>query len=99
MLREYSESVHSLSEIEKKLLWKKIFDISRALEPGHESLNLSSLGIPEYIDNCMRAINEFRETKKKIEKSASMIKDIVHDIEEAQILKEFDFDGRKQENM
>lgn len=49
MLREYNEAVHTLSEIEKKLLEEQIKKLNRALEPGHESLNLSSLGIPDFI--------------------------------------------------
>lgn len=56
--------MHTLSEIEKKLLDDPISKLNRALEPGHESINLSSLGIPDFIDNCMKAINEFRDIKK-----------------------------------
>lgn len=92
MLREYNESVHSLTEIEKKLLEDQIRKLNRALEPGHESLNLSSLGIPDFIENCMRAINEFRDVKKKVAKSAGMIEDIVRSIEESIILREYDFE-------
>jgi dynein heavy chain len=57
--------------------------LNRTLEPGHESLNLASLGIPDFIDNCLRAINEFRDIKKKVRKSTGMIEDIVKSIEEA----------------
>jgi dynein heavy chain len=96
MLREYNEAVHSLSEIEKKLLEQQIRKLNRALEPGHESLNLSSLGIPDFIEICMRAINEFRDVKKKVGKSAGMIEDIVKSIEDSHILKEYDFETRKE---
>jgi len=96
MLREYNESVHSLTEIEKKLLEDPIRRLNRALEPGHESLNLSSLGIPDFIENCMRSINEFRDLKKKVAKSAGMIEDIVKSIEDAVILREYDFESRKE---
>lgn len=96
MLREYNEAVHSLSEIEKKLLEDQIRKLNRALEPGHESLNLSSLGIPDFIDNCVRAINEFRDVKKKVGKSAGMIEDIVKSIEDSVILREYDFESRKE---
>jgi dynein heavy chain len=92
MLREYNESVHSLTEIEKKLLEDPIRRLNRALEPGHESLNLSSLGIPDFIENCMRSINEFRDLKKKVAKSAGMIEDIVKSIEDSVILREYDFE-------
>lgn len=52
MLREYNDQVHSLSEIERKLLETSINKLNKALEPGHESLNLSSLGIPDFIYDC-----------------------------------------------
>jgi dynein heavy chain len=75
--------VHTLSEIEKKLLDEPIAKLNLALYPGHDSLNLSSLGIPDFIDNCMKAINEFRDIKKKVGKSAGMIEDIVRSVEDA----------------
>jgi len=52
MLKEYDEAVHSMNEIEKILLENPIKKLNHALEPGHESLNLSSLGIPDFIKNC-----------------------------------------------
>jgi len=66
MLDEYNEAVHGLSDIDKKLLQKQINDLNAVLEPGHESLNLSSLGVPDFIDNCMKAINHFRDVVKKV---------------------------------
>ena len=66
------------------------------LEPGHESLNLSSLGIPDFIESCHKGITEFKDVKKKVRKSTNMIEDIVRSIEEAQILREYDFETRKE---
>ena len=83
MLREYSEAVHSLTEIEKILLQKAIRTLNKALEPGWESLNLSSLGIEEFISNCKKAINEFRDVKKNVEKHAGTIEEFVRAIEDA----------------
>ena len=59
---------------------------------------MSSLGIPDFIDKCIKAINEFKETKKKVEKSASHIEGFVRNIEEAKIFKDFDFESRKDQN-
>lgn len=95
MLREYNEAVHTLSPIEKKLLESHIIKLNKVLDQGYESKNLSSLGINDFIENCRTAINSFRDTKKKVAKSAGMIEDIVRNIEEAVILKDFDFDARK----
>lgn len=36
------------------------------MEPGHDSLNLSSLGIPNYIENCKKEIDKFRDIKKSV---------------------------------
>lgn len=96
MIREYNEAVHTLQPIEKELLKDKISNLNKALEPGHDSLNLASLGIPDFIDACLRSINEFRDVKKKVRKSTGMIEDIVRSIEEAQILREYDFETRKE---
>jgi dynein heavy chain len=97
MLREYSEAVHSLNEIEKILLKQAIRALNKALEPGWESLNLSSLGIEEFINTCKQAINEFRDVKKNVEKHAGTIEEFVHAIEEAQLLREFDFEQKKDQ--
>jgi len=57
---------------------------------------LSSLGINDFIENCRSAIKAFRDIKKKVGKSSGMIEDIVKSIEDAVILKDFDFEGRKE---
>ena len=97
MLREYSEAVHSLSEIEKILLQKSIKELNRVLEPGWESLNLSSLGIQDFITVCKKKINDFRDIKKNVQKHAGNIEDFVKAIEEAQILRDFDFEAKKDQ--
>ena len=38
---------------------------------GHESLNLSSLSIPDFIEDCMREISKFRDIKKKLDKNVN----------------------------
>ncbi len=81
MLREYNEAVHSLNPIEKKLLENQIQKLNKVIEQGHESKNLSSLGINDFIDNCRSAIKAFRDIKKKVGKSSGMIEDIVRSIE------------------
>lgn len=87
----------SLKDIERKLLYKQVLSLNTALQPGHESLNLSSLGIPSYIKECKTAINQFRDTKKIVAKHSQMIEDFVKSIEESSIQKEFDFEARKEQ--
>ncbi len=95
MLDEYNEAVHSLTDVYRKLLENHIKKLNEKLEPGHYSLNMSSLGIPDFIKDCMNAINQFREIKKRVQKSSSMIEDIVKNIEEAVVLRPYDFEARK----
>jgi len=45
MLKKYRQAVHSLNDIEKILLQGKIKKLNKVLDPGVDSLNLSSLGI------------------------------------------------------
>lgn len=96
MLREYYEAVHSLNPIEKRLLESQISKLNKVIEQGHESKNLSSLGINDFIENCRGAIRSFCDIKTKVAKSSGMIVDIVRSVEEAVILKDFDFEGKKE---
>lgn len=77
MLREYEETINSLTDIEKKLLEGPINRLNSALEPGYESLNLSSLGIPDFIDDVNKKIKEFRDIKKKVDLNAGHIEEYV----------------------
>jgi len=95
MLTEYSDAIHSMSEIEKILLKNSIKILNKTLEPGVDSLNLSSLGISDFIKNCKLEISNFKDIKKKIDKSAGHIDEFVKGIEDAQILREFDFEHKK----
>lgn len=54
------------------------------------------MGINDFIDNCRAAIKSFCDIKKKVAKSSGMIEDIVRSVEEAVILKDFDFEARKE---
>ena len=65
------------------LLKKQINELNRELEPGYESLNLSSLGIPDFIGKCMSKISAFCDIKKKVEKNVMSIEGFVRSIEEA----------------
>jgi dynein heavy chain len=96
MLKEYDESVHTLTPIERKLLEGPINELDSALQKGYDSKNLSSLGINEFILDCRSAITLFKDKKKKVNKNAGMIEDIIHSIESAVILREFDFEARRR---
>lgn len=66
MLQDYNNTVNSLNDIDRILLQEQIKKLNKALEPGYDSQNLSSLGIPDFIDNCNKAINAFKDVKNKV---------------------------------
>lgn len=52
MLEDYNNTVNSLNDIDRTLLTDQIKKLNKTLEPGYDSQNLSSLGIPDFIENC-----------------------------------------------
>jgi dynein heavy chain len=56
--------------------------------------NWFSLSIAEYIRDCQKAIDEFKETKSRVLQHAQNIEKKVIDIETAVVVREIDF-GRK----
>ena len=94
MLAEYHEAIFSLSEIDIQLLAHEIRKLDDALRPGHESLNLNSLGITDFIDKCRKAINDFRDIKKKVATNAMHIQKIIDSIGNAVLMKEFEWERK-----
>jgi len=95
MLNEYHDAIDSLKEVERELLIEKIEKLNEALYPGIESLNLNSLGIGDYITSCLQAINEFKDVHKKVSKHAQYIEKIIQGIEDAVLIKEFEWDRKE----
>lgn len=83
MLREYHEAVETLTDVEKILFKSEINKLNMHLQPGYDSLNLSSLGIPNFIKKAQDAIGAFREIKKKVQGYSGTIEEFVQKIEEA----------------
>lgn len=96
MLQDYNNTVNSLNDIDRILLQEQIRKLNKALEPGYDSQNLSSLGIPDFIDNCNKAINAFKDVKNKVFKLSQMIEDILKQIEETVILRKYEFNNNNQ---
>lgn len=70
MLEDYNNTVNSLNDIDRTLLQDHIKKLNKALEPGYDSVNLQSLAITDFIENCNKAINTFKDTKNKVLKSS-----------------------------
>jgi hypothetical protein len=99
MLAEYNQAVLSLIPVEKKLLKAHIALLNMALEPGCTSYNWNNLGIKNFIETCRKSISTFAETRSKVEKEAKMIEERVNAIEEAKLIREFDWSRRKDDIM
>lgn len=65
------------------------------MDKGAENHNWFSLSISEYIRDCQKAIDEFKEIKSRVLQHAQNIEKKVINIETAVIVREIDFD-RKQ---
>lgn len=95
LLRGYNQALSNLKPVEKRLLDKQITKLDRWMDKGAENHNWFSLSISEYIRDCQKAIDEFKETKSRVLQHAQNIEKKVINIENAIIIREIDFD-RKQ---
>ncbi|KEG14252.1 putative dynein heavy chain [Trypanosoma grayi] len=58
---------------ERVILAKNIRELKLALEPGIHDINWTSLGIPDFVMNCERAITKFRNLSREVRKRADHI--------------------------
>jgi dynein heavy chain len=93
----YFAAVGDLTPVQQKLLQKQIDDLVKALAPGCTPLNWNSLGIPDFIDAGNVAITAFRSCRDQVEKSEEMIQQKVGLIENAVLVRPFDW--KRQEVM
>ena len=91
MVRAYNEATGSLKRVEKQLLERQIQKLNRWMDKGADNHNWFSLSINEYIKECTKAIDEFKETKARVLQLAQNIEKNVKRIEKATILREIDF--------
>ena len=64
LLRGYNTALSNLKPVEKKLLDKQISKLNRWMDKGAENHNWFSLSISEYIRDCQKAIDDFKEIKR-----------------------------------
>jgi dynein heavy chain len=95
LLRGYNTALSNLKPVEKKLLDKQINKLNRWMDKGSENHNWFSLSIAEYIRDCQKAIDEFKETKSRVLQHAQNIEKKVINIETAIIVREIDFERRQ----
>lgn len=75
-----------LKPVEKELLSQKLVQLERNLDPGFNTLNWNSLGVPEFTTVTNKAINEFQTLIAQVQKSSSMIEKVVHQIANTRVI-------------
>ena len=66
LLRGYNSALLNLRPVEKKLLEQQIKKLDSLMDKGEQNHNWFSLSIPEYIKDCLKGIDEFKETKGRV---------------------------------
>lgn len=94
LLRGYKSAMANLKPVEKKLLKIDIEKLNKHMDKGVTNHNWFSLSIDEYIRECQIAIDTFRETKNIVLQHASNIEKKVVNIENAQIIRQIDFNRK-----
>lgn len=67
---------------------QKMLQLEAALGPGFSPLNWNSLGIPDFIASCNKAINEFQSLVNQVQKNSSIIEKVIHNIANAKLVVE-----------
>ena len=62
LLRSYNSAIGELRAVEKKLLFKDINKLNVKMNKGLENHNWFSLSISEYIEECNKEIEKFKDT-------------------------------------
>lgn len=95
LLRSYNSALGDLRAVEKKLLFKDITKLQGKMNKGLENHNWFSLSISEYIEECNKEIEQFKDTKSRVLQQASNIEKQVQTIENACIIRPIDFEDTK----
>lgn len=93
LLRSYNSALCDLRNVEKKLLFKDITKLNQKMDKGLQNHNWFSLSITEYIDECNKEIEQFKDTKSRVLQQASNIEKQVQSIEIAKIIRPINFEN------
>uniref|UniRef100_A0A8B9MLI2 Dynein axonemal heavy chain 10 n=1 Tax=Accipiter nisus TaxID=211598 RepID=A0A8B9MLI2_9AVES len=87
MLDHYHKLMGTLNEAETKLLDDHIQELWRVFKSGHRRLNWNSLGIGDFIVQCMRAIRKFESLVHQIQNHSEDISNKLLFIESTNLFK------------
>nr|AML30863.1 axonemal inner arm dynein heavy chain 7 [Marsilea vestita] len=88
MLQQYQKATGVLTAVESKLLAYHIKRLQQVLDPGFSHLNWNSLGIPDFVAFCIKAINEFKSLVNQVQNNSSSIEKAVEAIASTNLLQE-----------
>ncbi|CAJ1332260.1 unnamed protein product [Effrenium voratum] len=92
LIDAYNAAVGDLSPVQQKLLRKQILELDKCLSPGLSPLNWNSLGIKDFIEAGNQGITKFRGAfRDQVEKSEERITNVVTAIENATLVRPFDW--------
>jgi hypothetical protein len=92
LLRSYNSALSNLKPVERTLMHAHIAKLQKHMDKGQKTHNWFSLSIDEYIKECQGAIDTFKETKNVVLQHAQNIEKKVVNIENAQIIRQIDFE-------
>lgn len=96
MLKAYTQIKSSLTKVENELLKERLAALDQVLTPGFRSLNWNSLGIPDFLTLCNKAMNEFNSLLHQVHKNSSIIEGVVSSIEDQDLISEETFGKNKE---
>ena len=96
LIRNYDAVLDDLLPIEVSLLQRDIDTLNSKMRKGAENHNWFSLSIPEYIEECSKAINKFEQTKGSVISQAKNLQKKVVKIEQSILIRPLD---QKQQAM
>ena len=86
MLSRYSQLRSSLTKVEVEIMQQKLDTLDQVLIPGFRNLNWNSLGIPDFLALCNKAINEFNSLLNQVHKNSSIIEGVVQSIVQVDLI-------------
>nr|CEL69705.1 TPA: Dynein heavy chain 10, axonemal [Neospora caninum Liverpool] len=99
MLQHLASAREGMPPFQERLLINHLEKLDKWLQPGLNSLNWTSLGSEEFISNCNKAVTAFRTLRDQVEKNAEIIGEVVQAIEDAQLVRNLEWNPEEPFNI
>eukprot|EP01083_Nonionella_stella_P016331 45634_1 len=91
MLDTYEEVIGMVDDVEKEVLCQRIDDLHQIMSPGFNPINWNALCIADYIEACVRGIQDFQSVVNRMQKNSVMIESHISTIRTAELVRVDDF--------